>query len=489
MHLKNLEDLKILRIRNKKIKIGLCHGVFDILHNGHLEHFINAKNQVDILVVGVTSEKFVNKGPRQPINNDEKRVNVLDSIKYIDYVFLNKNKDSVNVINSLKPDIYFKGPDYLKSDSHGNLKREIKTLKKIKAKIEFTKTELMSSSVLLNNSIYEWTDEQKKYLKNISKANICNETLKKINSLNEKVITIIGEPIIDIYNFCEVKGITTKDPAISTLFKKELIVGGGVLAVAKIASLFAKKINLVTFGNNKVLQRILKNYKNINIINLDKKQKMQTKSRFLNYHRHEKLLQVTNFSENIFSRNINIDKVIKKNKNKEIIICDFGLGLFNSRTIQNIEKNKLRVYLNVQTNSINQGFNLLTKYQKYKYISLDEREWKLATNNNHINFQKIKKLIGKKVCAAITLGSRGSIILNNKKNIFSPTFAKNIKDTTGCGDAYFVITSMFLQANININLIPFLGNLYAGMHGQHLGNSKIVSKEDFLKNLNSILKF
>ena len=90
---KKLNDLKYIRNNFKKKKIGLCHGVFDILHDGHIEHFKEAKKNVDILLVSLTSKPFVNKGPRQPLNNDEKRINVLNSIKFVDYVFLSKYKD------------------------------------------------------------------------------------------------------------------------------------------------------------------------------------------------------------------------------------------------------------------------------------------------------------------------------------------------------------------------------------------------------------
>ena len=79
-------EKKIRYLKKIKKRIVLCHGVFDILHDGHIEHFKEAKKNVDILVVSATSEPFVNKGPRQPLNNDEKRINVLNSIKFVDYV-------------------------------------------------------------------------------------------------------------------------------------------------------------------------------------------------------------------------------------------------------------------------------------------------------------------------------------------------------------------------------------------------------------------
>ena len=63
----NLNDLsKILDKKRKDgYKIVMCHGVFDLIHLGHLEHFREAKNG-DILVVTTTSDQFINKGHGKP---------------------------------------------------------------------------------------------------------------------------------------------------------------------------------------------------------------------------------------------------------------------------------------------------------------------------------------------------------------------------------------------------------------------------------------
>ena len=158
----NKKQLIKLRYDNQKLKIGLCHGVFDILHEGHINHFIEAKKKSDILVVSITSSKFVNKGPRQPLNNDTKRLKLLENIKHVDYVFLNNEIDSANVISSLKPNFYFKGKDYSIKDNHGNLLKEKNAIKKAKGKIIFTKSELMSSTKIFNNSYDQFTSKKVK---------------------------------------------------------------------------------------------------------------------------------------------------------------------------------------------------------------------------------------------------------------------------------------------------------------------------------------
>jgi cytidyltransferase-like protein len=61
-----LNNLKSLRSKFKNKKIILAHGVFDILHIGHIEYFKEAKNLGDILIVSVTANRFVNKGVNRP---------------------------------------------------------------------------------------------------------------------------------------------------------------------------------------------------------------------------------------------------------------------------------------------------------------------------------------------------------------------------------------------------------------------------------------
>ena len=89
MLLQNNKDLADLRKKNYKKIIGLCHGVFDILHNGHIDHFKEAKKKCDILVVSITDDPFVKKGPHQPHNSSLKRIQVTINYHQLKSMFIN----------------------------------------------------------------------------------------------------------------------------------------------------------------------------------------------------------------------------------------------------------------------------------------------------------------------------------------------------------------------------------------------------------------
>ena len=90
--------------------------VYLIFYIGHIKHFNEAKSLGDILIVSITSDKFVNKGPNRPIFNQNLRAEALASLEQINYVIINDNESSISIIRDVKPKIYCKGPDYKKNE-------------------------------------------------------------------------------------------------------------------------------------------------------------------------------------------------------------------------------------------------------------------------------------------------------------------------------------------------------------------------------------
>ena len=119
----NLNSKKIIKFDNvdsffskikKKKKIVHCHGVFDLVHPGHLRHFVYCKSKADILVVSLTCDKFVKKGLYRPFVPQSLRATHLAALEIVDYVIIDKFKYPYKLIKKLKPHFFAKGLEYSK---------------------------------------------------------------------------------------------------------------------------------------------------------------------------------------------------------------------------------------------------------------------------------------------------------------------------------------------------------------------------------------
>ena len=153
MKIIELEELEnILRdLRSKGKEIVLCHGCFDLMHPGHIKYFQAAKEMGDILIVTVTSDAYVDKGPGRPVFDQGLRVESIAALECVDYVAINKWPTAEETLKLLRPDIYVKGQEFENMDDKtGKLQKECKLAKEIGVEIKFTHEIVFSSSKLLN---------------------------------------------------------------------------------------------------------------------------------------------------------------------------------------------------------------------------------------------------------------------------------------------------------------------------------------------------
>ena len=102
----------VRRVQCAKRSVALCHGCFDILHCGHLRHLEAAKAMADFLVVTVTPDRFVNKGPVRPVFREEQRAELLAGLQVVDWVCVNRWKSAVEIIRLVRPNLFVKGEEY-----------------------------------------------------------------------------------------------------------------------------------------------------------------------------------------------------------------------------------------------------------------------------------------------------------------------------------------------------------------------------------------
>ena len=103
--------------------IGLCHGVFDVLHYGHIRHLRTARAMCDELVVSLTADQFVNKGPSRPVFTLDLRMEVLSAIVHVSRVISSHHPTAIQSLKDVRPNKYFKNVEY-RDLNHPGFKEE-----------------------------------------------------------------------------------------------------------------------------------------------------------------------------------------------------------------------------------------------------------------------------------------------------------------------------------------------------------------------------
>ena len=457
----------------------MCHGAFDLVHPGHLNHFEEAKKFGDILVVTITADNFIKKSIHNPYFTQDIRYNFLKNIKIIDYVFIVNDSSAIPVLEKIKPHYYCKGIEYSKSDNIGNLNKEKKILFKNKGQIKFLGGAVQSSSKIISNNFFKFeNDELQKYIKNLD-FSILNKVIEKIKNL--KVI-VIGETIVDQYTFVKTSGVSPKANTLSCTELEDLFMPGGTLATYRFLSSFIKNtdhISIINKYNNNFFKKIIKISPNIvKSANFKKLIKKRIVERGTNTALN-KILTINEYDEGSLSvkdEKIILNKLKKKIPKADLIIAqDFGHGFFTKKIKNLLQKNHKKLSINVQTNSLNYGFNIINKqYKKAKIFSLDERELELFSSAKELNHKICLKDLTNEMNARkgfLTCGAKFSLLFSKNKFFKIPVINKKTTDTVGAGDIFHAIASVSSSVTNDDNFTLFLAQV-AGAHAVDiLGNS------------------
>ena len=493
------EKLRYLKIKNKKI--GLCHGVFDVLHAGHITYLQEAKKICDILVVSLTEDSFIQKGPARPFFSIDKRKLVMNSLSCVDFVLESHSETAEEVIKKVKPDFYIKGPDYKKEDITGNLQKEIRAIKKVKGKIVLTKGKIYSSSKYINSSFEIFTEKQKKIISEIKNKYSINDIKVILQKIKKIKILVVGETIIDQYTFCEALGKSGKEPILAFRKQEDKTFIGGSAIVANNLSYFGKQVNLVSYiGEKKEHLNFIKKAKpkNCNYKFIYKKKsptivkkryidKISSSKIFSTYAINDKTLEVSEEKKLI--------NILKKNikKNNLTICLDYGHGFINKKIAEFLSTKSNYFSLNSQINAANIGYHPIDKYFFADCLVINETElrYELRDKDNKVE-NLIKELSQKRdfKIIIVTQGSDGATLFVKKTKIFyyCPAFQSNVIDKVGAGDTLLFIFSIFFYISRCPVLSLFLSSLAAAENIKHYANSKILDDVFLIKILNHILK-
>lgn len=492
------------KLRQDHKTVVLCHGVFDLIHPGHIIHFEQAKGMGDILVVSITSERYVRKGPGRPYFSDELRMKFLESIEYIDYVMISEQYTVDDIVETVEPDIYVKGEEYkiAKDDITGKISEEQELVERYGGQIKFTAGQVFSSTHLINTALSGLPDDVRSYMEEFKQEYSMNDIKDYAQRVSVLKVLVVGDIIIDKYTYCTVQGMMSKDMGYSARLKSVEEYFGGAAAIARHLSSFNENVTLMSVIGNEEEVRLrmfdeLAEDISLKLIYSDEVPTI-VKCRYLT--RNEKRDEYRKiFAINNISEKARYEDVVKEKfsyKLKEIIesydvvfLCDFGHGLIDENVMNIVQEKAAYLVLNCQTNSSNHGMNIITKYHRADAFTLDQQEINLAypsySDDDKTKLKKLEKHL--KGIGWLTRGALGAIQIDHGDVQECPAFTLSVKDTIGAGDAFLALAGIFAAAGAPAKVGTFMGNIGGALGANIVGNREHVEKVNALKFASTLL--
>lgn len=500
----DLESLseKLADLKKNGQRIVQSHGVFDLLHIGHIRHFEQARALGDVLVITLTPDEFVNKGPHRPAFTQNLRAEVIAALDCVDFVAINRWPTAEKTIAMLKPNIFAKGPDYKEKskDITGGIFEEERSVLSVGGKLCFTEDITFSSSTLINNYIPQFDTPVNDFLQDFrtrhSSTDVCNE----LNKLKGLRVLVVGEAILDEYVYCNALGKSSKEPILAMHYLDRKTHAGGSLAIANHLAEFCNKVDLLTYlGSHDSQEKFVRSSLKANVSPVfvyKSDSPTLVKRRFLDQYSLTKLFEIYEMNDEIISGPANkeiCDFLSSKLEAYDVVVvADFGHGLLSPEAVQILSKKSKFLAVNTQVNAANIGFHTISKYNRCNYICIHEGELRMEHRSRKGNLNELVKNLSERLSAQtvmVTRGKTGTLIYEKNKGFVNcPSFATKVIDRIGAGDAVLSITAACTAAGIDPELTGFIGNLAGAQAVTIVGNSASISRIAMLKSIESLLK-
>ena len=504
--IKSLDELPTLLEAQKAEgkKVVHAHGVFDLLHVGHIRHLKEAKGFGDLLVVTITPDHYVNKGPHRPAFPQELRAEALAALETVDFVAINRWPTSVETIRQLRPDIYVKGSEFKEAtkDITGAVGVEGDVIREVGGEMRFTDDITFSSSNLLNRHFTPFSSEVEAYLETIRKCYSTEEVLDWLDKVSTLRPLVIGEAIIDEYLFCNSIGKSTKDPVLAVLQETVESCAGGSLAIANHLAGFCHEVRLVTqLGEFNSREEFIKKAlrSNIQTTFLTKSGAPTIhKQRIVDRYSGNKLLEIYQMEDRVTSGKDarNLENTLKRNFKDNgfelAVVADYGHGMLNEDAIKLICNQAPYLALNVQCNAGNRGMNHISKYFSADYVCIAGHELDMEIRQMESTINERLKLLARRIqCPrfTVTTGKLGTLHYDSATGFHeTPSLAAKVVDRVGAGDAVLAITSLLVKAGAPWDIVGFIGNAAGGLLVAELGNRVPLERVALSRYLVSLLK-
>jgi bifunctional ADP-heptose synthase (sugar kinase/adenylyltransferase) len=444
----------------------------------------------------------VNKGPGRPVFGEAARAEMLASLEYIDLVAINYAPDAVDAINQIRPTIYVKGQDYQEpqGDVTGKIIFERRAVEANGGRIHFTNEVTFSSTELLNRHFNIYEPHLRDHLRALRSDGAMTEMLDLIDKVRDYSVVLVGDAIIDEYEYVLPMGKPPKESIIAARYHDREVFAGGVLAAANHVASICAQVDVITClgGATSSEEFIRQNLRpNVRLHAVYRPNASTTvKRRFVDPSNTRKLFEVYVMDDEPLLAEIQqeLEGMIAGSASQAdvTIVTDFEHGLLAPSSIEALTQNARFLAVNTQSNSANWGYNLITKYPRADYVCIDDPEARLAARDRTSKIGDVAHAIARRIdCAKtiITQGRHGCVTLERGDIVHTiPAVAGRVIDTIGAGDAFLSITAPLVAAGGVLKQVGFIGNVVGALAVEIVGHRQTVEKPALIKAITALLK-
>ena len=485
--LKSPEELRqIIGPPPRRRRVIMCHGVFDVVHPGHVRHLLYAKSKADILVASITADKHITKGLHRPhVPQDLRAVN-LAAFEVVDYVVIDKNDTPLNNIRIIQPDLFAKGFEYNSKGLAPKTAAEAEVVGSYGGSLIFTPGDIVySSSALINLAPPKMKLEKLQIV--LDNAGISFDDLRSVlTAARGKRVHVVGDTIVDSYTYCTMIGGQTKTPTMSVLYERKVDYVGGAAIVAKhLRAVGAEVVFSTVLGDDPLKDFVLKDLQADGIevhAAIDASRPTVNKNAIVvgGY----RLLKVDTLDNRSISDAI-LDQISAKlgsTPADAVVYSDFRHGIFNRRTIPRFTKSIPDGSYRVADSQVASRWGNITEFTGFDLITPNEREARFALGDQDSGIRPLaSNLYDAARCKLLILklGERGILVCRNNDHesldsfFVIDSFVEQLVDAVGAGDALLAYATLAMLARRNETIATVLGTMAAACECEFDGNIPI----------------
>jgi cytidyltransferase-like protein len=496
---KTREELReLIGARPRDNTVIMCHGVFDVVHPGHMRHLIFAKGKADILIASLTADRHIDKGIYRPHVPQEIRAATLAAFEVVDYVLIDRNAKPLENIAFLEPDYFAKGFEYVAGGLSPKTAEESEIVEAYGGEIIFTPGDIVYSSSHLIELAPPGLQMQK-LLSVMERENVTFDGLRDtVRAMAGKRVHVVGDTIVDSQTQCAMIGGQTKTPTMSVLYQDRTDFIGGAGVVAKhLRAAGAHVVFSTVLGDDALKDFVLEGLRAFDVDVrpvIDRTRPTTNKNAIVvgGY----RLLKVDTLDNSSISDHI-LETLVEGVATVEadaVVFSDFRHGLFNRRTIPALVEAIPQGMFRVADSQVASRWGNITEFTGFDLITPNEREARFALGDQDSGIRPLaSRLYDKAACKTLILklGERGVLTCHSADHtsldsfFIVDSFVDRLVDAVGAGDALLAYATLATLVNGSATQATILGSIAAGCECECDGNIP-VSTSDILAKIDAI---